>query len=277
MQDMEVTLPGGLLRNGVVEREALFKPITGKTELALIELDKGSVLPSYVSSVLLLVLEGIGSQAIDADCVNSLCMGDRQFLMLRLAERFSGNQVWLKATCAKCSVPFDVEVHRSDLPVKEAGPQFPSVKLNLQAGEVEARVPTACDQLEILKMSSAEAMKELLKRCITSVNGINPDEAFINGLTEDDIAAIDHALDELSPAVCNELLVTCPECSKEQSIKLNHYNVAGLWGGAFYNEIHTLAMHYHWSEEEILNMPRARRRKYLDLIDRSRAMVGQVQ
>jgi hypothetical protein len=277
MQDIEVTLPGGLLKNGKLERRALFRPINGKTELALIELEQGLVLPSYVSSVLLLVLDSIGSHAIDVDCVNSLCMGDRQFLMLRLAERLSGDQVWLKATCGQCTSPFDVELRRCELPVKMASRQFPSIKLNLQAGEVEVRVPTAFDQMGIVNMSEAQAIQELLKRCIESVDGKPPGEAFVRELSEDDISTIDQALDELSPAICNELLVVCPECDKEQSIKLDHYNLTALRGGTFYNEIHTIAMYYHWGEEEILNMPRARRRRYIDLIDRSRSMMRQVQ
>jgi hypothetical protein len=32
------------------------------------------------------------------------------------------------------------------------------------------------------------------------------------------------------------------------------------------DEVHAIAWHYHWSESEILDLPRARRRRYLDLI-----------
>ncbi len=32
-------------------------------------------------------------------------------------------------------------------------------------------------------------------------------------------------------------------------------------------EVHALAFHYHWAEQEILALPRSRRRRYLDLID----------
>jgi hypothetical protein len=33
-----------------------------------------------------------------------------------------------------------------------------------------------------------------------------------------------------------------------------------------YREIHYLAFHYHWSEAEIMSMPRARRRRYIDVL-----------
>jgi hypothetical protein len=36
--------------------------------------------------------------------------------------------------------------------------------------------------------------------------------------------------------------------------------------GGLYEEVHHLAFHYHWSEREILDMPRAKRRRYLALL-----------
>jgi hypothetical protein len=38
--------------------------------------------------------------------------------------------------------------------------------------------------------------------------------------------------------------------------------------------VHVLASTYHWSERQILGLPRSRRRLYLDLIDRSRGVHG---
>lgn len=275
MDAMEVILPGGLLENGYVERRARFRQLNGHTELALIELDKSASSLSYVSSALMLALESIGGRTVDAGCVSSLCAADRQFLMLRLAAMLSGEQQWLKVTCGHCKSFFDVNFRRCDLPVKEAGAGFPLIKLNIEAGEAELRVPTASDQMDVGGLPDHEAMRYMLQRCIRSVNDTPPTDAAVQGLSDTDIAAIDQALDMLSPAVCNELLVTCPECKGEQSAKLDHYHLAGLDGDSFYDEVHTLAMHYHWGETDILNMARSRRHRYLGLIDRSRAMSGQ--
>jgi len=35
-----------------------------------------------------------------------------------------------------------------------------------------------------------------------------------------------------------------------------------------YEEIHVMALHYHWSEAQILALPRNRRQRYLALIAR---------
>ncbi len=34
-----------------------------------------------------------------------------------------------------------------------------------------------------------------------------------------------------------------------------------------YKEVHTLASHYHWSENEILDLTRNKRKEYLELIN----------
>jgi len=274
MQDMEVMLPGGLLINGAVERRARFNQINGIIELALIELDHDDDL-SFVTSLLARVVCSIGDVSVDEGTVNALCMADRQFLMLRLAAMLEGEQVWLKATCGKCGSPFDVEIKRCDLPVKEAGDGYPETSVRLSNEMVVVvRIPTAIDQMSVMHLSETEAVHRLLSRCLTKKDGELLQADWVDLLSDKDIERIDDALDRLSPAVCNELLVTCPECRIEQHAVLNHYQLTGLNAGLFFKEVHTIAMHYHWSEEEILGMPRERRSRYLNLIDRSRGMVG---
>ena len=87
---------------------------------------------------------------------------------------------------------------------------------------IDARVPTGADQERIGEQSEEEAMQQLLQSCIRSVNGEPPGREFIHNLSEPDIEAIDEALDEVSPAVCHQLLVTCPECGRQQHAELDH-------------------------------------------------------
>ncbi len=121
MNVMEVMLPGGLSKNGNIQRRAKFLPFTGRVEQALIEYGIIANRSEYVTSVLSSVLDSIGSQKVDAECVSDLCVADRQYLMLRLAAILDGEQMWLKVTCALCDALFDVDVRRCDLPVKEGG------------------------------------------------------------------------------------------------------------------------------------------------------------
>lgn len=67
-----------------------------------------------------------------------------------------------------------------------------------------------------------------------------------------------------------ELEVHCPECNAIfpflfdlPGFFLNRLR-AGL--GLLYHEVHILAYHYHWSENEILALPREKRKMYLQLL-----------
>jgi len=275
VRGIEVVLPGGLAKNGSIERLARFRPLTGRIEQALIESELTLDRPGYVTSVLGTALDSIGNQSADAAHVADLCVADRQYLMLRLAAMLDGEQMWLKVGCGYCDALFDVDIRRCDLPVKEAGQGFPRVTLRVKEWTIDARVPTGTDQERIGELSDEAALQQLLHSCIHSVNGEPPGKEFINKLSRSDIEAIDDALDETSPAVCNQLLVTCPECGREQHAELDHYALIGMNEHFFYDEVHTLASHYHWSEAAILDLPQDRRRLYLGMINRSAGLTEQ--
>jgi len=272
---MDISLPGGLAEKGRVQHQAGFRPLTGRIELALIELNKERDRSSYVTAVLNSVVESIGNQPISSERASNLCIADRQYLMLRLAALLNGEQMWLKAYCGHCEAPFDIDVQRSDLPVKKAGEGYPNVTVRVNGSVIIARVLTGADQQAIGEQKEEQAMQQLLQRSICTVDGKSPSIEFIKKLTESDIEAIDEALDDISPAVCNQLLVTCPNCRQEQYVELDHYDLANINEYYFYDEVHTLASHYHWSEAAILDLPQCRRRLYLDKISRSAGMSEQ--
>jgi hypothetical protein len=268
---MEVQLPGGLSQNGSVLRKARFRALTGRIEQSLIEADALVDRAHYVTTVLSNVLDRIGDTSVDADTVANLCVADRQYLMLRLGALLDGEQMWLKVGCGHCDAIFDVDVNRADLPVKQAGAGFPQATLHHGDWEIEVRIPTGADQERIAALGEDQAMRELLLHCICTVNGSPPSKDFIEQLSRTDIEAIDEALDEVSPAVCDRLQVICPECNREQLASLDHYLPSGLDEYSFFDEIHTLASHYHWSEAEIMDLPQDKRRRYINLVNRSGA------
>ena len=115
MRGMEITLPGGLPRNGVLDRQARFHPLTGWIEQGLIEFRGEFDRPRYVTAVLASALDSIGSQPVDSQRVEDLCVADRQYLMLRLATLLEGEQMWLQVDFRHCHALFDVDVQRGDL------------------------------------------------------------------------------------------------------------------------------------------------------------------
>ena len=91
-------------------------------------------------------------------------------------------------------------------------------------------------------------------------------------LSAGDLARIEAALDEVSPWVVTEVAGSCPACGATHPVALDPYVVMRGSASELYDEVHTLAWHYHWSEAEILALPRVRRQLYLSRVDRACGM-----
>lgn len=277
MAEFKVQLPGGFLHENRLLRQAVFRPICGETELFFLEVYRKKYSRTrYVTGILVAALDNIGGIRIHADpsVVNRLCVADRQYLMLQLASILEGDLFWISSACSSCKNDFDICVRRSDLPVKEAGQGYPFATIKLDGAELTCRIPVGEDQEKIERLSDDDALHLLLEHCIEEVNDNAPEEGFVDSLTQADISRIEDILEDISPSIATRLLTRCPECDAEQIVELDPYALPVTKTGNFYQEIHTLAMAYHWSEQDILSLPRSKRRIYLELIDRSRGMYG---
>lgn len=269
-----VVLPGGMWRNGIRERRAVFNPPTGYFEQRLLEIEEAEATgPARVTMILAEALARVGPEPADAELAASLCVADRQFLMLRLLQRVEADQVWLRPVCRDCGSAFDVGFKRSMLPVKEAGPGYPRTKVVVDGHALLLRVPTGRDQEGVSGAEDEDAaIRRVLASCLASPEGGAVPGDLLAGLEEEDMAAIDGVLDEMSPAVCQSLAASCPECGEPQIVPLNPYGWSEQAHGNLYEQVHELAFHYHWSEKDILALPTERRLMYLEYIDRQRGL-----
>ncbi|MEA3548273.1 MAG: hypothetical protein U9R66_11495 [Thermodesulfobacteriota bacterium] len=275
MAEFSVQLPGGFLHENRIHRQAVFRPICGETELFFQESNrKKDSISSYVTGILAAALDKIGGIHANPSVVGQLCVADRQYLMLQLASMLEGNLFWILSSCSSCKNDFDICVKRSDLPVKGAGHGYPFATVKLDGAELTCRIPVGEDQEKIEHLADDDALHLLLEHCIEGVNGEEVEKSFVDSLTPADIGRIEDVLEDISPSVTTSLLTRCPECDAEQVIELDPYKLPVTETGNFYQEIHTLATAYHWSEQDIMALPRSRRRIYLDLIDQSRGMYG---
>ncbi len=157
--------------------------------------------------------------------------------------------------------------------VKRAAAGFPEVELNIGRFAVRARVPTGADQEAIAELNEDAAAAFLLRACLVAVDARPAEDAFVSGLDKDAIESIELAIDKAAPAVSTAIQVVCPGCGKQQVIEVDPYSLMDPAPRRLFHEVHYLACHYHWGEEEILNLPGDRRRMYMRLIDQSRNMV----
>ena len=275
MNDIKVRLPGGLRTENRLERSVQFHPITGFIEQQLLDFYEKRDNPSdYVTEVLQVAIERIGERQPNREEISSLCVADRQYLMIQLSRLMEGDQVWKTHKCEICSSMFDISIDRSQLPIKEAGSTFPKAHVNLHGKDLKLQVPTGTSQKLVSNLSDEDAIRILLSSCLISVDGEKQQEDFVKRLGSDEISMIESALEKISPEVAVTVLIECPECCQEQVVPLDPYSVLEDGYSTLYHEIHSLALHYHWSESDILNLSRERRQLYLGLLDRARGMYG---
>jgi hypothetical protein len=106
------------------------------------------------------------------------------------------------------------------------------------------------------------------------MNGDEHDEAVV-GSNDADYRAVAAAMLERDPQAEIVLDVTCPSCGHDASTLFDagSFLAQELSSGKdrLFREVHALALHYHWSEDEILAMSRPRRQRYLALLAESLA------
>lgn len=265
-------IPGGILIDGNLNRSFDFKPVTGFLELWINErsLPK-SCHSARITTVLCETLAHLGGAVVSPARVRDLSVGDRQYLMRRLAVHIDDQVTWLTATCGECGESFDISLRYTDLPVKPAGDEFPETIIASSLGRLHVRVPTGADQEIIATIEDdREAMWVLLGRLLSHEHSrlaVDPRQ-----LGEEEITAIETVVENMSPEIATHLTTNCPHCDRANHVPMSPYTIFEHSLNDVYEDVHILATTYHWSEEEILALPRSRRHTYLSMIDRSRGM-----
>ncbi len=267
-------LPGGWWENGRRRRDFSFRGVNGALELALNEaVESAASWPQAVTLALTAALDQLGGRSADPAAVAGLCVADRHFLLRRLQIHLGEAELWRQGVCTACGAAFDFHVSLEALPVAEAGGEFPFATLRRENRVLRFRLPTGADQEVVAGRDDEDgARRELLRRCWVAEgeSDQNADAAFAAAAWEQ----IEAALEEVSPAVITEAAAACPQCGAENRVELDPTDLLRRGTDPLLREVHQLALHYHWSEADILELQRPRRRRYLHLIDQARGFSG---
>jgi len=282
-------LPGGLVdEQGVVHREVELMPLRGRDEL-LFATEQGEMRHARVTELLSRCVRRIGAVSpVSRDDLRELPVADRQYLLLKLREATFGDRVEAIVSCANaaCGARIDIDFALGDIPIKESRDKGPHYRMRLspeawktnETGEARAdvvfRLPNGGDQEAIawmLPQDEQRAAMALLARCVQRIGfWERPGPSGIARLSTQALMEIERQIEEVAPAV--ELTATgdCPECEDSFAIPLD---LPGLFWSEWrisrtrlLREVHTLAFHYHWSEREIMRMPRPLRREYIEIL-----------
>lgn len=289
MDHLYYQLPGGYVdEGGLIHREVELSPLSGYEEELLAEKYKKES-ASLVTIVLSRCVRRLGTiMPVSEEVARNLLIADRQYLLLRIREVTFGDHVHANLFCPwpDCGKRVAIDFSLNDIPVKESeikGLQY-KMELSQEAAfkgddgqdyrEIIFRLPTGGDQevvSSIVSENEARALTMLLGRCIKSIGSLNePGDALISRLSALARMEIEKQMEAVAPKVELTMETNCSECGREFAVP---FDLQKFFFGEFrtsldllYREIHYLAYHYHWSEREIMEMPREKRRRYIELL-----------
>jgi hypothetical protein len=198
-------------------------------------------------------------------------VGKRIECLLTLATSWESSNMSVYPRCLNrtCQQQMDISISLQELVNLQHRPDDRD-NLMVQVGDrtLHIRNPTGRDQLDWLKKSFQyeDAAVEAMVRTLVLDNGaLNQED-----LPAEWIQTIDSAMEEFNPLINFNILVHCPYCQNENQyeIDLEEITLRKLRKDQqnLFEVVHSLASHYHWSEEQIFSIPSWRRSHYLALI-----------
>lgn len=204
---------------------------------------------------------------VNSDIIDKLLVGDRDYLILQLRRLMLGDRFAAVFSCTECKRAMDVEFLAQDIAI-EPRPQNVAIyawQANDAQRVVRYRLPNGADQEAVADLSAIEAVETLLARCVIDDGG--------TPLSVKERTAVIAEMDAHAPQIDLELELNCPECGHSFTTPFDctsfFFSEIRAQSRHLIREVHYLALHYHWSEAEILNLQRDRRRRYLALLNES--------
>jgi len=232
-------------------QRAQWRPSTGYDDIALADSRPGAA----------------GAAEWASSCVSvevsSLPIADLDRLVVGRRRELRGDRLVAEGKCGQCATPVDVQLslnayteHHHPRPTRAATPSDDGWFTLRTRPDVSFRVPIVSD---IVAVADSDLPRRLLlSRCT-------------QGPVSYGVArAIEAALGRLAPTLRADVAGTCPDCSAPVVLDLDARELCmaelRFLAGSVYDDVNLIASAYHWSQDAILEMPSARRRRYADMI-----------
>lgn len=234
--------------------QARWRPSTGRDDIALADS------PSGLAGSLEYVASAVDLSGDVA--ASDLPVGDLDLLIVWRRREERGDTLVAEGRCGSCEARVDIRfslaaysAHHRPRPTRraeDAGPGW----FALRSGRATFRLPTVADVLGAL--TAADARRELLRRCVREP--VPPSTAW----------AVEEAMAVLAPTLRAAVAGACPECgaSVELDVDARELCMAELRRAAVgvYDDVNLIASTYGWTQDAILDLPSARRRRYAETI-----------
>lgn len=192
--------------------------------------------------------------------LEQLSLGERDRLVLQARSLLFGTKMSGLTICNACQEQVEFEVPMRAL-LNAHSPKEPSITVDGVGFRLGVRLITAGDVEAVA--GSRNPRESLFQRCVTS------------GTWED--AAMDRAirtagekLADADPLANITIDLCCPACSANFAPRFDpwrfFWDELEIWARRVFQQIHTLATAYGWTEDQILALSPSRRAQYLQMI-----------
>jgi len=230
--------------------QATWRPATGRDDIALADSARG--LRGAVDHI------GNAVELTPAVDPHDLPVGDIDLLVVWQRREHLGDTMVAEGRCANCHEPVDVRfslaayaAHHRPRPSRRAEP-IGDGWFALRSGTATFRLPTARDVLSVDGVVDARAA--LLTRCVREP---------VPAVTA---RAVESAMARLAPTLRTAVSGVCPECGAgfDLEVDARELCMTELRRDAVtvYDDVNLIATAYNWSQDDILDLPSTRRRRY---------------
>jgi hypothetical protein len=276
MEQVTVTIPRGFQDNGSWLRHPMLRQLTGHDEEYLISI--GNRLPSVLRTTALLkrVITFDKAALTESDTeeiLRRLAIGDRSALMLHLRRLTFGDLLKCVINCPACKETMSLDLSIDKLLQIEAPPPQTEYIIHTEGFVFKLRPITGADQEALLlkndRTQYTNQAEQLVRSCIVSSDPTLPHTS----LTDDFLAIISSKLEEIDPMADLILDLTCLACQHVFQtpfiVEDFIFHEISARQQQFEQEVHWMAFNYHWSEDAILSLPIKKRKRYVELINRT--------
>lgn len=219
-------------------------------------------------SALALELFGRLVQTEDGTPANfgELPAADGQALLLSLRQAALGDLVRAETRCSapQCAARVDVNFRIGEYLAAQRIRKRKSLREGDKngwfsfAGEsVQFRLPTCADLSAIAV--EREPYQALIRRCIDP-----------SGVSWRLRKRVEEAMEAIAPSFSRSMAGRCPECNQAFDFRFDVHSFVlrelRNHAASVYQDVHLLALHYKWPEQQILLMPRSRRIQYVEML-----------
>jgi len=209
----------------------------------------------------------LATPELPMDAIKDMVIGERNKNLFELRQSLFGSALQAYIECGGCGEALDLEFSIEDF--EFAATIDTSESYSVSSGAIQARVrlPNGNDLTALASASSVEEGRQILfSLCVLKLQRNNV-EIDVAELEIDELSELEAEIAELDPRMEILFDVHCPSCSHcwQSPLQLDSF----LWqefdsyARQLLENVHLLANHYGWSEQDILAMSHVRRQHYI--------------